>query len=159
MIEKYFLHRIQQENGTFTKGIEVHNTKESAILAFWGRMKLGYNNPNFPGMTFVSCKITDGNGGVVDNYNLTWVKGEPDGVFFMHHIRLEGETFNKDIDICNDFDTARSAFAAAMEYGYGNPLHSNVTFVSCEITDRNGDVMLPFRETWNKPEPEPEAVS
>lgn len=154
MVEKYFLHRIQQENGTFTKGIEVHNTLYSAIIAFWGRMKYGYNNPSYPGMTFISCKITDGNGAVVAPYNLTWVK-EMDGTFFMHHIYLDGETFNKDIDICADFDAARTAYAAQMEYGYNNPRHPDVSFVSCEITDRNGDVMFPFCETWNKPEPEP----
>ena len=155
MVEKYFLHRIQQDNGTFTKGIEVHNTLDSAVLAFWGRMKCGYNSPNYPNLTFISCKITDGNGAVVAPYNLTWVKGETDGTYFMHHIYLDGETFTKDIDICADFDAARTAYAAQMEYGYNNPRHPDVSFVSCEITDRNGDVMFPFCETWNKPEPEP----
>ena len=155
MVEKFFLHRIQQDNGAFTKGIEVHNTVESAILAFWGRMKLGYNNPSYPNLTFISCKITDGSGNVISPYNLTWQKNpEEENAFFMHHIRLDGETWSKDIDVCADFDSARSAFAAAMEYGYNNPVHANTTFVSCEITDRSGSVMLPFDETWNKPEPE-----
>ena len=157
MVEKFFLHRIQQDNGAFTKGIEIHNTVESAILAFWGRMKLGYNNPNYPNLTFISCKITDGNGSVLAPYNLTWQKNpEEANTFFMHHIRLDGESWNKDIDVCADFDSARSAYAAAMEYGYNNPVHAGVTFVSCEITDRSGSVMLPFDETWNKEEPEPE---
>jgi len=155
MIEKYFLHRIQIEGGSFAKGIEVHDSLDSAILSFWGRMKLAYGaNPN---ITFMSCKITDGSGNTVSPYNLTWGgTDEPENRFFMHHIRLDGETFSKDIDICETFDLARSSYAACMEYGYNNTRHPNVNFVSCQITDMSGSVMLPFDETWVKPEPEPE---
>lgn len=155
MEEKYFLHRIQEESGTFSKGIEVHATKDEAILSFWGRMKLAYGgNPN---ITFMHCKITDINGNVVAPYDLTWnATAEYVNKFFMHHIRLDGETFSKDIDICETFDAARSAFAAAAEYGHNNRLHPNVKFVSCEITDKSGSVMTPFAETWKAPEEEPE---
>ncbi len=154
MEEKFFLHRIQEENGTFSKGIEIHDAKDTAILSFWGRMKLAYGGN--PAITFMSCKITDINGNVVTPYNLTWNAEEQyENKFFMHHIRLDGETFTKDIDICDTFDAARSAYAAQMEYGYNNPRHANVAFVSCEITDRSGSVMIPFDETW-KPEEEPE---
>lgn len=148
-MEKYFMHRIQLENGSYSKGIEVHDTKESAILSFWGRVKLAYGAS--PEITFMHCKITDSDGNVVQPYNLTWNAGEEyDNKFFMHHIRLEGETFTKDIDVCDTFNAARAAYAAQMEYGYDNGKFPNVTLVSCEITDRSGSVMKPFDETWKK---------
>ena len=159
MDQKFFMHRIQEENGAFTKGIEVHETKENAILSFWGRMKTAFGgNPN---MDFVSCKITDVNGNVVEPYNLTWNKNEEfENKFFLHHIRKNGESFVKDIDVCASFDAARSAYAAQMEYGYGNTRYPEVELVSCEITDKSGTVMYPFNETWVKPEPvEPEGES
>ena len=155
MEEKFFLHRIQMENDTFSKGIEIHDTKDAAILSFWGRMKLAYGGN--PAIAFMSCKITDINGNVVTPYDLTWnAEADFDNRFFMHHIRLDGETFTKDIDICVTFDAARAAYAAQMEYGYNNPRHQSVNFVSCQITDRSGSVMVPFDETWKKQEEEPE---
>lgn len=154
MVEKYFMHRIQRQNGSFSnKGIEVHDTKESAIRSFWGRMKTGYGAD--PTIDFVHCEITDANGKVVEPYNLTWNRDEEfENTFFMHHIRMEGETYTKDVDVCSSFDAARASYAAQMEYGYGNPTHPNVTMVSCQITDRTGSVMKPFDETWNKTEAE-----
>lgn len=154
MEEKYFLHRIQAEGDSFTKGIEVQDTLDAAILSFWGRMKMAYGAT---AVTFMSCKITDMNGNVIAPYDLTW-NADPDfeNKFFMHHIRLEGETYDKNIDVCADFDTARASYAACMEYGYNNPRHPDVKFVSCEITDRSGSVMIPFKETWKVYEPEPE---
>ena len=155
MTEKYFLHRIQEENNVFSKGIEVHDTMDAAILSFWGRMKLAYGGN--PAITFMSCKITDVNGAAVAPYDLTWnASAEHENKIFLHHIRLDGETFSKDIDICASFDAACAAFAAHMEYGYNNPRHADVSFVSCEITDRSGTVLQPFAKTWVKPEPEPE---
>ena len=155
MVEKYFLHRIQEENGEFTKGIEIHDTKDAAILSFWGRMKNAYGgNPN---VTFMHCKITDINGNKVGDYDLAWNATDTYvNKFFMHHIRYDGDTPSKDIDICNTFDAARSAFAAAIEYGYNNTKHPNVKYVACEITDRSGSVMQPFDDMWKEPEPEPE---
>ena len=158
MVENFFLHRIQKENNEFSKGIEVHDTLDSAVRAFWGRMKLGFNNPSYPNMTFVSCKITDGSGNTVAPYDMTWKKAQEEGnTFFMHHIMLDGETYSKNIDVFDDYDAACCSFAATMEYGYGNPAHPHVTFVSCEITDINGMTLDPFNETWNAPEAEPEA--
>ena len=153
-MEKYFLHRIQEEEGTFDKGIEVHDTLDSAVRSFWGRVKLAYNNPGKPNLTFLSCKITDGSGNVVAPFDITWMKTASDNKFFAHYIRKDGDTFSKGIDVCVDFDTARRNFAASMEYGYNNPQHPNVSFVSCEITDRSGIVLTPFSGTWNKPEEE-----
>ena len=144
------MHRIQLENGIFSKGIEVHDDLDAAVLSFWGRMKLAFNASST--ITFMSCKITDGSGNVVRPYDMTWNRdAEYDNKFFMHHIRLDGETYSKDIDTCETFDAARAAFAAAMEYGHNNPRHATVSFVSCQITDRGGAVMEPFNETWVKP--------
>ena len=67
----------------------------------------------------------------------------------------DGETFAKNIDIFDDFDAAKGAFGAQMAYGYENPSHANVDFVSCQITDTSGHIMEPYNDTWNKPEPEP----
>lgn len=153
----YFMHRIQYENNRYQKGIEVHDTLDSAILSFWGRMKTGYNNPDHSTLTFIHCKITDESGNAVRPYDMSWQKEvmeEPQ--YFLHHIRKDGENYTKDIDICESFDTARSAYAAAMEYGYNNPKFPNVSFVSCEITDNFGSVVDPFSDTWVKPEEEPE---
>lgn len=141
------MHRIQIVNGTITKGIEVHDTKDAAVLSFWGRMKTGFGNPQNPGQTFISCKITDKSGNVIRPYEMSW--GNTD-LFFLHHIRRDRETFNKDIDACETFDEARRTYADQMEYGYNNPNHSDVTFVSCEITDRSGSAIDPFCETWEK---------
>ena len=150
MIEQYFMHRIQEENGTYSKGIEVHDTLDSAVLSFWGRMKLAYGAS---GVTFMSCKITDGNGKVISPYDLTWLADpEVENQYFLHHIRLDGETVTKDIDICESYDAACASYAAQMEYGYNNPRHPNVSFVSCEIDNKRGEVMQPFDGTWVKPE-------
>lgn len=155
MVEKFFMHRIQEENNVFSKGIEIHDTLDAAILSFWGRMKLAYGGN--PAITFMSCKIKDAAGNVVAPYNLTWSANANNGnKFFHHHVRLDGKTFSKDIDICETFDAARSDFAACMEYGYNNTKHPNVSYVSCEITDRSGSVMIPFDKTWQKQEEEPE---
>lgn len=152
-MEKYFMHRIQEANGAYSKGIEIHDTLDSAVLSFWGRMKLAYGTSD---VTFMSCKITDSNGSVIRPYDITW-KADPDeaNAYFFHHIMLDGQAFSKDIDLCESFDAARSAYAAQMEYGYNNSKHSNVSFVSCEITNKRGEVMEPFNGTWVKPE-EPE---
>ena len=153
-MEKYFMHRIQEENGSYTKGIEVHDTLDSAVLSFWGRMKLAYGAS---AVTFMSCKITDSNGNVIRPYDLTWLANpETENQYFLHHIRLDGETFTKDIDICASYDAACASYATQMEYGYNNPRHANVSFVSCEVVNKRGEVMLPFNGTWVKPEPEPE---
>lgn len=154
MTDKYFMHRIQEENGAFTKGIEVHDDLDSAIRAFWGRMKTAYNNQAMP---FAHCKITDVNGNVVSHYDMACQNGETgENKFFVHSIRENGETVTKGIDAYDSYDEARSAYATAMEYGYNNPKFANVTYVSCEITDKSGAVMTPYSETWIKPEEEPE---
>lgn len=150
----YFLHRIQKTGGNFTKGIEVHDTLDSAILSYWGRMKTAYGKSE---NTFVSCMITDEYGDIVEPYNATWVQGETENKFFLHHIRMNGDAVDKDIDVLDNIDTAYGNLAAYMEYGYNNPRFPDVTMVSCYITDLlSGNVALMDR-SWVKPtEPEPE---
>lgn len=76
MENKYFMHRIKEENGTFDKGIEVHDTFNSAIQSFHAYMAYGFDNPKFPNVTFVSCKITDRSGRVLKPYDDTYQKQE-----------------------------------------------------------------------------------
>ena len=155
MAQKYFLHRIQKEAGAYTKGIEVHDTLDSAILSFYGRMKLGYNNPQKPDLTLMSCKITDSNGSIISKYNRTWQKEkDPANPIFLHHIRKDGDTYTKDIDICENMDAAQISFAANMEYGYSNPRFPDVEMVSCMITNQDGFIVTD--ETWVKAEEEVE---
>ena len=155
-MEKYFMHRIQVENGNISKGIEVHDTRDDAIRSFWGRMKLGYNNPSNPDLTFISCKVTGPDGKVVDDYDMTWLKDENiQNTYFMHHIRKDGDAFTKDITICDSMDVALRAFATELEYGYNNQRFPNVDFVSCMITDQLSGGMILKAETWAKPAAEP----
>lgn len=153
----YYMHRIQRAKGTYTKGIEVHNTLDAALLSFWGRMKLAYGKSD---NDFVSCKITDGNGNIVKE--ATWKqKTQEDNKFFLHHIRMDGDTVDKAIDILDSIDTAKGDLAAQMEYGYGNTRYPNVKFVCCYITDLLSGGTVLQHEAWSKPqaEPEPEPTS
>ena len=154
MENKYFMHRIKKENGNYVKGIEVHDSIDSAVLSFWSYNVYAYNNPDYPDVTFVSCKITDINGNILHNYDMLWRKNvegnNEDEKYFMHHIRKDGSTFNKDIDICNNIETARLAYSKAMAYGYNNPRHADVLYVSCMITRENGETEA--MDTWIKPE-------
>lgn len=163
-MEKFFLHRIQKENGNYSKGIEIHDTMDAAILSYWGRAKLAYGKN--PSITFMYLKITDGSGNVVARegrqYRMAWAaESEKTNKFFLHHIRLEGETFSKDIDQPMDaIGPAYAEFASQMEYGYGNPRHADVSYVCCCITDMLSGGMDLDAGCWEKavePEPEPAA--
>lgn len=146
------MHRIQRENGTYTKGIEVHETLDAALLSFWGRMKLAYGKS---GNDFVSCKITDANGNIVKK--ATWKQNtQEDNKFFLRHIRVDGDTVDKGIDILDSIDTAKGDLAVQMEYGYGNTRYPNVKFVCCYITDLLSGGMVLQHEAWSKPQEEPE---
>lgn len=155
MENKFFLHRIQRENGTVTKGTEVHDAIDSAILSYHSRMKLAYGGN--PEITFMDCKITDSNGAIIEKYNETY-NAEPgaENIFYQHYIRVEGETITKNIDVCADYIAAKAAQHQQLEYGYGNPKHPGVTMVSCMITDASGAVLMD--ETWRAPEPEPDVT-
>lgn len=151
----YYLHRIQRAGTSYQKGIEVHETLDAALLSFWGRMKTGYGKSD---NDFVSCKITDDNGNVVKA--MTWLQtGEHENQYFLHHIRKEGDSYDKAIDIFDSIEAATGDFAVQMEYGYGNPQHANVSFVSCYITDLLSGGMVLMQETWAKPQPEVEPAT
>lgn len=137
MENKFFLHRIRKDGGSYAAGIEVHDTLDSAIQSFHGQMKMAYNNPSYPNMTYVSCMVTDENDAIVPGYNETWNK-ERTRDFFVHYIRHDGESYTKGIDIKSDYGAACRAYHTYMEYGYGNSKFPNTTLVSSKITNGNG---------------------
>lgn len=147
MENKFFLHRIRKDNGTYAAGIEVHDTLDSAIQSFHSQMKIAYNNPSYPNMTFVSCMVTDGEDKIVSGYNATWSK-EENNDFFMHYIRHDGENYVKGIDVVSDYGTACRSFHTQMEYGYNNTKFPNVTFVASQI--QGGSGYIHNAESWSK---------
>lgn len=156
-MDKFFLHRIQKENGNFSDGIEVHDTLGSAVLSYWGRAKLAYGKN--PAITFMSLKIKDGAGEIVKGFEMAWkAESETENMFFLHHVRLDGTAFSKDVDHYESLDLAKADFAMQMEFGYGNTKHPNVSYVSCMITDLLSRGLVLEDDTWEKivePEPEP----
>lgn len=157
-MDKYFMHRIKEEDGTFTTGIEVHDTKESAVRSFHGYMKQGYGNPNNKNVTFVSCFVENPQGEIEEEYNAFWQKPGMDveNKYFFHHTRQENGTFSKNTDVYSTQEETEHRFHAEMEYGYSNPNHPNVTYQSCFVTERLSGIVLKH-EAWVKPEePAPE---
>ena len=150
-MDKYFMHRIKEENGAFTAGIEVHDSKDSAVRSFHGYMKQGYGNPNFPNITFVGCRVENPQGGIDPEYDAIWGSGDGGNKFFLHHIREENGVISKAIDAYDTMEDAEYRFHAEMEYGYGNTNHPNVTYQSCKITEKLSGIVL-RSETWVKPE-------
>lgn len=152
-MDKYFMHRIKEEDGAFTTGIEVHDTKEAAVRSFHGYMKQGYGNSQFPKLTFVYCFVEGPDGKIDPVYRAMWQKPGLDVVnkIFHHHIRLDNGVFSKAIDVYSSQDEAEHCFHAEMEYGYGNPNNANVSFQDCKVTERLSPVVL-MDETWVKPE-------
>lgn len=151
MEDKFFLHRIRKDGENFTTGIEVHDTLDSAIHSFHSQMKMGYNNPSYPNMQYVSCMVTDQEDNVVLGYNETWGAKNIQG-FFMHYIRHDGDTYTKGIDVCEDAAGAYRSFHTQMEYGHGNSKFPNISFVAGKITDVNGHAHQ--QESWTKPNAE-----
>jgi hypothetical protein len=158
MEQKYFMHRIKLDGGTYTKGIEVHDTKDSAILSYHGYMAQGFGNETTPNVTFVSCKITDIYGNILYPFNETWNPGGLNDKVFLHHIRYDGSTFSKDIDIYDTFDAAKLSYHKNEAYGYNNPKFSTVEFVNCFITDQSGHVLTPYSENWIKEDGTPTVI-
>lgn len=147
MENKFFLHRIRKDGGTYNTGIEVHDTLDSAIQSFHAQMKMAYNNPSYPNMTFVSCMVTDEKDEVVGKYNETWsIENIHD--FFVHSIRHDGDTYTKGIEVQPVYGTACRSFHTQLEYGYGNAKFPNVTFVASKITGSSG--IIHKTESWTK---------
>lgn len=148
MEDKFFLHRIRKDNDNYIAGIEVHDTLDSAIQSFHAQMKMGYKNPSYPNLTFVSCLVTDNEDNVVEGYNETW-KREDVPKFFVHYIRHDGETYTKGIDVYDNYGDACHNFHMQMEYGYGNAKFPNISMVSAKITGGSG--WAHKSEHWTKP--------
>lgn len=79
MESKYFMHRIKRTSETFEKGIEVHDTYESAKGSFYAYMgSYAYGRAQDVNVNYVSCEITD-----MANTRLiadAWSKAEPETV-------------------------------------------------------------------------------
>lgn len=148
-MEKYFMHRIKKENDTFTTGIEVHDSKESAILSFHSYMKQGYGNPSFPNITYIACMVQNPDGTIDPDFDARWDNGEEANKIFFHHIRENNGEFDKNIDVYDDTQTAEYRFHSEMEYGYGNTKHNKVTYEACLITELLSSVVLKS-EKWEK---------
>ena len=153
MENKFFLHRIRKDGATYSTGIEVHDTLDAAIQSFHAQMKMAYNNPSYPNITYVSCMVTDENDNIVPGYNETWNK-EKLHDFFIHYIRHSGETYTKGIDVQTDYGAACRSYHTYMEYGYNNTKFPTVSFVSSKITGSNG--LVHKNEAWVKVEEEQE---
>ena len=151
MENKFFLHRIRKDNGTYTAGIEVHDTLDAAIQSFHGQMKMAYNNSLYPNTTFVSCMVTDEADNIVPLHDETW-SGEDINDFYVHYIRHDGNTYTKGIEVCPNYAAALRSFHTHMEYGYGNSKFPNVTFVACKVVGASGAVYK--QEGWVKPSSE-----
>lgn len=68
--------------------------------------------------------------------------------FFLHQIKETNGTIDKGIVVKNTFDDTKQGYHAYMgSYAYGHD--ANTTFVSCMITDKYGNILNPFNETWN----------
>ena len=147
MENKFFLHRIRKDGGSYTCGIEVHDTVDSAIQSFHSQMKMAYNNPSYPNMTYVSCMVTDEEDKIIPGYNETWNK-EKVHDFFVHYIRHDGDTYTKGIDVKSDYSDACRTYHTYLEYGHGNSRFPNVSFVSSKITNSNG--LAHKSESWTK---------
>ena len=147
MENKFFLHRIRKDGDTYNTGIEVHDTLDAAIQSFHAQMKMAYNNPSYPNMTFISCMVTNEKDEVVGKYNETWsIENIHD--FFVHSIRHDGETYTKGIEVQPVYGTACRSFHTHLEYGYGNAKFPNVTFVASKITGNSG--IIHKTESWTK---------
>lgn len=75
--------------------------------------------------------------------------------FYIHEIRgKNNEIANKGIVVAATYDAAKQTYHAYLgAYAYGHDPESD--FVSAMITDKTGAVLM--AETWNAPQPEPNA--
>ena len=75
---KFFMHYIRHDGGTFAKNIDIFDDFDAAKSAFGAQMAYGYDSPNHANVDFVSCQITDMSGHTLEPYNDTWNKPEPE---------------------------------------------------------------------------------
>lgn len=73
--------------------------------------------------------------------------------YFLHQIKLTNGTYDKGIVVKDTLEAAKQSYHAYLgAYAYGN--NADTTFVSCLITDRTGNIIKPYNETWNAGEQE-----
>lgn len=70
--------------------------------------------------------------------------------FFFHQIKRTNGTFDKGIVVKDTFDDAKQSYHAYLgAYAYRHD--ANTDHVQCMITDMYGNILEPFKETWNAP--------
>ena len=147
MENKFFFFFIRKDGDSYNAGIEIHDTLDAAIQSFHSQMKMAYNNPSYPNMTYVSCMVTDEEDKVVPGYNETWSK-EKVNDFFVHYIRHDGDTYTKGIEVKSGYADACRSYHTYLEYGFGNSKFPNVSFVANKITSGSG--LAHKSEQWTK---------
>lgn len=155
---KYFLHRIKKDGDTFTKGIEVHDTQDSAIRSYHAQMTQAFGNQSYPDVSYVNCRITDIYGNTLFPFKETWNPEAASDKIFLHYIRKDGETYTKNIDVLDTLDAAKLSYHQNQAYGHNNPKFANVEYVSCFITDMNGNIIQPYAGTWLKEDVTPTVI-
>lgn len=66
---------------------------------------------------------------------------------FLHQIKCTNGTYTKGIVVSDTFDAAKQGYHAYLgAYAYGH--EANTTFVSCMISDMEGNILM--KETWQE---------
>lgn len=74
MENKFFMHSIRRTSGTFTKGIEIHETLEAALGSYYATLgNFGYGRSQET--DFVQAEVTDMTGAIIAD-PVTWKKPE-----------------------------------------------------------------------------------
>lgn len=69
-----------------------------------------------------------------------------ENVFFLHQIKRTNDKYDKGIVVKETYESAKQGYHAYLgAYAYGQ--HAETDFVSCEITDGYGSVLM--SETWS----------
>ena len=72
-----------------------------------------------------------------------------DDRYFFHHIRRTSGKFDKNIDEFAELEAAKKAFRTFLgSYGFG--YRQDTDYVSAVITDKTGEVIKPYDDTWIK---------
>ena len=69
--------------------------------------------------------------------------------FFLHRIRKDGDNYTMGIEVHDTLDAAIQSFHSQMKMAYNNPSYPNMKYVSCMVTDGQGNVVQDYNETWN----------
>lgn len=67
--------------------------------------------------------------------------------FFLHQIKRTNGTIDKGIVVKDTIEDAQQGYHAYLgAYAYGHD--ANTDYVQCMITDKYGNIVKPFAETW-----------